>query len=102
MYNKNIVLQGVGSRSSSSGRVFLPYGLLKEVIRHRPKIASPLFPYSIPNPYMNNPTVANTPIEDDIAFATGFLLLLFIRNSSSTHSVSSPFKARPPAKESLP
>ena len=99
MYNKNIVLQGVGSRSSGPACIILPYGLLKEVIRHRPKIASPLFPYSIPNPYMNNPTVANTPIEDDIAFATGFLLLLFIRNSSS---VSSP-KARPSSnKESLP
>ena len=96
MYNKNIVLQGVLARA---GACKSPYGLLKEVIRHRSKIASPLFPYSIPNPYMNNPTVANTPIEDDIAFATGFLLLLFIRNSSS---VSSP-KARPSSnKESLP
>ena len=94
MYNKNIALQGVGSRAQA-GASSSP----KEVIRHRPKIAS-LFPNSIPNPYMNNPTVANTPIEDDIAFATGFLfLLLFIRNSSS---VSSP-KARPSSnKESLP
>ena len=99
MYNKNIVLQGVLAQAGAC-KYNPSYGLLKEVIRHRPKITSPLFPYSIPNPYMNNPTVANTPIEDDIAFATGFLfLLLFIRNSSS---VSSP-KARPSSnKESLP
>lgn len=99
MYNKNIVLQGVLAQAGAC-KYNPSYGLLKEVIRHRPKITSPLFPYSIPNPYMNNPTVANAPIEDDIAFATGFLLLLFIRNSSFTNSVSS-LKARPP-KESLP